>query len=40
MTWWRRRDPPLGGALVGTLDQVLREEWGRVLASELTGPRG
>ena len=33
MTWWRRRDPPLGGALVGTLDQVLREEWGRVLAT-------
>src|SRR4030095_5265391 len=31
--WWRRRDPPLGGVLVATLDQVFREEWGRVLAT-------
>src|SRR5712691_716764 len=31
--WWRRRDPPLGGVLVETLDQVFREEWGRVLAT-------
>ena len=28
-TLWRcRRDPPLGGVLVATLEQVFREEWG------------
>src|SRR5262249_56135884 len=31
--WWRRRDPPFGGVLVATLEQVFREEWGRVLAT-------
>src|SRR5205085_3919699 len=31
--WWRRRDPPLGGVLVATLDRAFREDWGYVLAA-------
>src|SRR6185312_12367961 len=31
--WWRGRNPPIGGVLVAPLEQVFREEWGRVLAT-------